>query len=317
MKKFDTNLELKQFIYQERLSTPIDNEKIYIYFNKCLIKSFIELDIKFNKLKDKKTNVIAGSNMIFHIFYILVLYTNNIKLTIFLLERAILLFTEFLIMSQDKKIIEEICFIPNITDAISFCYKKTIGPLKISNFSKPEYYYVKEISNIMVYIYQIVYNNNGMNLDIYSEEQNETQNEKHEHPKEEEINNKENISLYLNYIYNNIGYILYKLFNKINKNYHSYIINYLHIILNKNDKNEKNVNSKILNIKIILELMFLYINKYKIKNFKTTFDTIQAFIIENNYDYDNNNINNNKIKLENFKSYKLYSDILYNYIKKH
>lgn len=312
MKKVDTNSELKQFIHQERITKPIDNEKIFIYFNKCLIKSFIELDTKFIKLKDKNTNVISGSNMIYHIFFILVMYTNNIKLTIFLLERAILLFSEFLIMSQDKKIIEEICFIPNITDAMSFCYKKTIGPLKISNFSKPEYYYVKEISNIMVYIYQIVYNNNGKNLDIYSEEQNDEQNEKHEHPKEE-INNKENISLYLNYIYNNIEPILYKLFLKINKNYHKYIIDYLHLILNHN---ETVCNSKILNIKIILELMFLFINKYKIKNFKTTFDSVQEFIIENNYEYENN-INNNKIKLENYKSYKLYSDILYNYIKLH
>ena len=313
MKKVDTNSELKQFIHQERITKPIDNEKIFIYFNKCLIKSFIELDTKFIKLKDKNTNVISGSNMIYHIFFILVMYTNNIKLTIFLLERAILLFSEFIIMSQDKKIIEEICFTPNITDAISFCYKKTIGPLKISNFSKPEYYYVKEISNIMVYIYQIVYNNNGINLDIYSEEQNDEQNEKHEHPKEEEINNKENISLYLNYIYNNIEPILYKLFLKINKNYHKYIIDYLHLILSHN---QTVCNSKILNIKIILELMFLFINKYKIKNFKTTFDSVQEFIIENNYEYENN-INNNKIKLENYKSYKLYSDILYNYIKLH
>ena len=98
MKKVDTNSELKLFIHQERNSKPIDNEKIFIYFNKCLIKSFIELDTKFIKLKDKNTNVISGSNMIYHIFFILVIYTNNIKLTIFLLERAILLFSEFLII---------------------------------------------------------------------------------------------------------------------------------------------------------------------------------------------------------------------------
>ena len=163
MKDFDNNTELKQFIHQERIKTPIDTEKLFIYFNKCVIKSFVELDKKFNKLKDRKFNVVAGSNMIFHIFFILIIYTNNIKLTIFLLERAILLFSEFLIMSQDKKIIEEICFIPNITDAISFCYKKTIGPLKIDSINNLyfNYKFVKEISNIMVYIYQNVYSFNN------------------------------------------------------------------------------------------------------------------------------------------------------------
>ena len=29
--------------------------------------------------------------------------------------------------------INDLCFLPNITDAISFSYKKTIGPLKINN----------------------------------------------------------------------------------------------------------------------------------------------------------------------------------------
>ena len=64
--------------------------------------------------------------MIYYIFFILIFYTNNIKLTIFLLERSIL-FYEFIIMSQDKKLIDQICFVPNINDALFFTYKKTIG----------------------------------------------------------------------------------------------------------------------------------------------------------------------------------------------
>ena len=46
--------------------------------------------------------------MIYHIYFILISYTNNIKLTVFLLERSILLYSEFIIMSQDKKLIDDI-----------------------------------------------------------------------------------------------------------------------------------------------------------------------------------------------------------------
>ena len=58
-------------------------------------------------------------------------------------------------MSQDKKLIDDICFIPNITDAISFSYKKTIGPIivnKINNI-KPEQYFIKDSANILKCIF--------------------------------------------------------------------------------------------------------------------------------------------------------------------
>ena len=62
-------------------------------------------------------------------------------------------------MSQDKKLIDDICFIPNITDAISFSYKKTIGPTivnKINNI-KPEQYFIKDAANIVKCIFQLIY----------------------------------------------------------------------------------------------------------------------------------------------------------------
>ena len=69
--------------------------------------------------------------MVYYIFYVLIFYTNNIKLTLFLLERSILFYSEFIIMSQDKKLIDQICFLPNINDALFFTYKKTIGPIEL------------------------------------------------------------------------------------------------------------------------------------------------------------------------------------------
>ncbi len=103
--------------------------------------------------------------MIYHIYFILINYSNNIKLTIFLLERSILLYTEFIIMSQDKKMVDEIYFIPNINDAVSFSFKKTIGPIllnEMENNSKDasvnfNIKFMKEISILVKNIYKLYF----------------------------------------------------------------------------------------------------------------------------------------------------------------
>jgi len=48
----------------------------------------------------------------------------------FLTERAVLLFTEFIIMSKNPMLNKEFRFMPNISDAFAFSVKKTIGPLQ-------------------------------------------------------------------------------------------------------------------------------------------------------------------------------------------
>ena len=127
--------ELIDFINQEKITKKVNPKKVLTYFNKCISNSLIELNGKLDKVENKYNSIIAGVNMIFNIFFIIIFYSNNIKLTIFLVERSILLYTEFIIMSQDKKIIDDICFTPNITDAISFSYKKTIVPLNINKLN--------------------------------------------------------------------------------------------------------------------------------------------------------------------------------------
>lgn len=154
-------VELIEFINQEKVYKKINSKKILNIFNKCIIKSILELDDKFKNIKNKKKSIIAGINMIYNVFIILILYSNNIKLTIFLVERAILLYSEFIIMSQDKKMINEICFLPNITDAISFSYKKTIGPLKINGINKCNNIILKELSLLMKNIIIKIYTENN------------------------------------------------------------------------------------------------------------------------------------------------------------
>jgi hypothetical protein len=72
----------------------------------------------------------------FHVFWVLLNYTNNINVTIILAERAILLFTEFILMAKNSHISKDLYYIPNVTDAMNFAYKKTIGPINFKNMEK-------------------------------------------------------------------------------------------------------------------------------------------------------------------------------------
>jgi len=132
----ETNDDLIKFIELEK--KPVNNtsnEKIIDIFYKCFIKTLIETNIKFKNVENLKKNVYIGSNIMFNVFWIILSYTNNITLTIFLAERSILLFSEFIILSRDPSINKDLCYIPNLSDAINFAYKKTVGPIKINSLS--------------------------------------------------------------------------------------------------------------------------------------------------------------------------------------
>lgn len=202
-------MELIDFINKEKVNKKVNSKKIFSYFNKCIIKSIIELDSKFKKIENKTNSIISGINMIYNIFFILIFYSNNIKLTIFLVERAIMLYSEFIIMSQDKNIIDELCFIPNITDAISFSYKKTIGPLNINKLNiKYDQLCIKEmaflIKNIITSYYLETHNNLNNTL----------------------FDNLDNL--------NNLENTLYELFNKLDNTNQMFIIKFINNLLQTN-----------------------------------------------------------------------------------
>jgi hypothetical protein len=201
-------VELIDFINQEKVHKKINSKKILNIFNKCIVKSIIELDSKFKSINNKQKSIISGINMIYNVFIILILYSNNIKLTIFLVERSILLYSEFIIMSQDKKMINEICFLPNITDAISFSYKKTIGPLKINGINKSNNNILKELTLLMKHITIKKYSENTFSILELSE-----------------TNNK-------------LEPLLYELFTIIDSKLYTYIINF---IININITNIENI----------------------------------------------------------------------------
>ena len=164
----DKNIELIEFLNQEKLQKKIHSKKIFTFYNKCLIKCIYNLYSKFENIDNKNLCLLNGINMIYYIFYVLIFYTNNIKLTIFLLERSILFYTEFIIMSQDKKLIDQICFVPNINDALFFTYKKTIGPIELCKIkTKNEQIYIRDISRIINVAYNevVINSNDDMLLD--------------------------------------------------------------------------------------------------------------------------------------------------------
>ena len=103
--------------------------------NKLFCKYFFKyiLDIKenFENINiDLFNNEISKINvMLFNIFWIILLSCFNIHITIFFLERASLLFTEYIKLSSEKEESTD----KLINQSIIFTYKKTIGETSIEN----------------------------------------------------------------------------------------------------------------------------------------------------------------------------------------
>jgi hypothetical protein len=165
----EKNSDLLEFINSEKNAEEIDINKAYLYFNTCCCKTIIELDKKLKDLNDKcmLQEIVMGTQMFSHVFFVLLSYTNNLKLTIFLAERAILLYTEFIIMSNDKQVMKDVCYHPAITDPILFAYKKTIGPIPVNiQENTPEFNLLKSASLLIREIYLKYYElfNDSMSL---------------------------------------------------------------------------------------------------------------------------------------------------------
>lgn len=117
--------ELLQFIEQKRQTQlDIKHEDIYGFYldviKSSLIKSYDKLDhISFAISCTETTHLL---------FWIVLKYAKNVKLTTFLCDRAIVLFNEYIKMSKSTLLGNDI----NLGEIKHFVYKKTIGPLAIS-----------------------------------------------------------------------------------------------------------------------------------------------------------------------------------------
>ena len=160
MVDIENSVELLKYIDTETKSTLSFNYfKLYRCYSTCLLKTFLCLGKKF----DDKTKIIAAINVMHHVFWIIINYTKNLNVTIILSERSILLFSEFLIMSNDPSVNKDLYFTPTITDAINFAYKKTIGPISLKNMPQNN----KLVNNVLLLLKNItIYIYNKNNIDV-------------------------------------------------------------------------------------------------------------------------------------------------------
>jgi hypothetical protein len=132
-----SNLEIISFNKQQVIS----NKQILYFFYNYFIK---HIDVVLAKFKDYNNRVQILSyacNIIFNVFWIIFDSSNNIFMSLFLSEKSILLYIEFIILSHNSELIENIYYKPTIIDAVNFSYKKTIYNINIDSLfrSKNKY----------------------------------------------------------------------------------------------------------------------------------------------------------------------------------
>ena len=117
------NVDLLNFINKKKIET-LENEpkKIYFLFTKSVRTSIINT---YNQHRNILFTI-SCTNLITNIFWLIYNYSYNSKLTMFMCERAVLLFNEYINISKnygnDKT---------NLLDVKQFIINKTIGPLKL------------------------------------------------------------------------------------------------------------------------------------------------------------------------------------------
>lgn len=132
--------ELKDFIEKKIKKFKIEDlNNFYTIFSGIILNSIIKTYNNFNNLNYS----LECSNIIYSIYWLLILYSSNIKLTMFLCDRAIILFNEYLKLSKSISNPNEKI---NILDVKLFIIKKTLGPLKITENKLKNSKFIVELS---------------------------------------------------------------------------------------------------------------------------------------------------------------------------
>ena len=154
MNKLLNKQDIQEFIISEKKTPTINNiHKTLKLFIKCIYKSIVEIYFKLKDLENIDYNLLIYNSclLIYNVYWIIYSNSYNIKLTLFLTERSILLYTEFIIMSRNPSLNTDINFIPNIKDAMNFSLKKTIGSLKYNTLKN------KKMNDLLLYYRNITY----------------------------------------------------------------------------------------------------------------------------------------------------------------
>lgn len=130
---------------EKKTITNVNLQNINKLFCKYFFKYTLELKNSFESIDPRIFNkdISKINNMLFNIFWIIFMVSFNIHITIFFLERASLLFIEYIKLSYEKK--EDINQM--INKSIIFTYNKTIGDTSIDKIveeNKKQEYINKE-----------------------------------------------------------------------------------------------------------------------------------------------------------------------------
>lgn len=131
-----------EIIKKEKMNLNNANtENITKIFCKYYFKFMLLIDSKINNISDINfyNDIDKIGSMLFHISWVIILTTFNIHITIFFMERATLLFSEFIILSA-KEPNYKLETDTKINDAIIFTYKKTIGSSTLDDLLKETNY---------------------------------------------------------------------------------------------------------------------------------------------------------------------------------
>lgn len=135
--------ELLNFIESKKLSIKkLNQEELLINLAKIL-KDVLENGYK--KAYDL-TWINECIHIIFHIYWVIIYYSFNIKLALFICDRALVLFNEYIDLAK-LTLSHNSSFKIKTTDVKLFIYKRTIGPIKLRN-SKYSKYNINKNNNV-------------------------------------------------------------------------------------------------------------------------------------------------------------------------
>lgn len=314
--------DITQFILQEKKKpNSSDIPHAFNLFTGLLSKSIHDMYLKIKQIENIEMEHIikTGSDLLWHVFWIVYAFSFNIKLTVFLSERCILLFTEFIIMSRNPILSGDLNYIPNVNDAMQFSLKKTIENLKLPLIDsikiQQNIELYRTISFDIKYLYQNIFNK-LMNFHVFVKKQQQMQfieintngndNITFDFVENEFIEDNKDIYVFLDTINMHIG----KLICNIHKLEHTndyFVYNLIKHIFHDKKCKHYSLKSRICLMKITLEL-YIELNL----NYNCTQDIFNKLldkIIEHLDDFDTVNINN----LQNIKKRKIFKK-LQNYI---
>jgi|TARA_B110001450_G_C17649650_1_gene492707 hypothetical protein len=246
--------ELLKFIDSKKIgSSEVTAKEIYQLYTKMILDILYNVHITFLNTQYS----ITCCELAHSIFLIILHYTNNSKLAMFLCDRAKILFIEYINISNEMDSHKTV----NMLDVKLYIYSKTIGPLSLTNNKNIKIAKLKNLfilyKKIMYKVYTYIHNNikfidnedietcdNNTNISIVKDK------------------DKDNLfSIYKNHLFYTIDTIKEKIYMKIYKCYffinNVYLENILYI------ESIENIFITINKVNVKLQCIIDYKNKYK------------------------------------------------------